>query len=147
MPLEVFYSYSHEDEKLRDKLEKQLSLLHRNGLIVSWHDCRIGAGQEWREQIDAHERSAHIILLFISSDFIASDYCYGVEMQIALERLLLLALFFSLKAAATFPSLDKKEIATSYLGFSLDMTFSCRALGPLPIYVHCALSEIIDMLD
>jgi hypothetical protein len=86
MPLEVFYSYSHEDEKLRDKLEKQLSLLQRRGLIVSWHDRRIGAGQEWREQIDAHVRSAHIILLLVSADFIASDYCYGVEMQIALER-------------------------------------------------------------
>ena len=86
MPLEVFYSYSHEDEKLRDKLEKQLSLLQRRGLIVNWHDRRIGAGQEWREQIDAHVRSAHIILLLVSADFIASDYCYGVEMQIALER-------------------------------------------------------------
>src|SRR5215471_4271192 len=86
MALEVFYSYSHEDEKLRDKLEKQLSLLQRRGLIVSWHDRCIGAGQEWREQIDAHVRSAHIILLLISADFIASDYCYGVEMQTALER-------------------------------------------------------------
>jgi hypothetical protein len=80
------YSYCHEDEKLRDKLKKQLSLLQRRGLIVGWHDRRIGAGQEWREQIDAHVRSAHIILLLVSADFIASDYCYGVEMQIALER-------------------------------------------------------------
>jgi TIR domain len=86
MALELFYSYSHEDEKLRDKLEKQLCLLRRTGLIVNWHDRRIGAGQEWREQIDAHVRSAHIILLLISTDFINSDYCYGVEMQIALER-------------------------------------------------------------
>src|SRR5216683_2118639 len=86
MPLEVFFSYSHEDEKLRDKLEKQLALLQRQGLIVSWHDRGIGAGEEWRDQIDAHVRSAHVILLLISADFIASDYCYGVEMQIALER-------------------------------------------------------------
>jgi hypothetical protein len=86
MPLEVFYSYSHEDEKLRDRLEKQLALLKRTGLIVSWHDRRIDAGQEWSKQIDAHVRSAHIILLLISADFIASDYCCAVEMQIALER-------------------------------------------------------------
>src|SRR5215469_13765763 len=86
MALEVFYSYSHKDEALRDKLEKQLSLLRRTGLIVNWHDRRIGAGQEWRAQIDAHVRTAHIILLLISADFIESDYCYDVEMQIALER-------------------------------------------------------------
>jgi len=86
MPLEVFYSYAHEDEALRDEVEKHLSLLKRNGLIVGWHDRGIGAGDEWRDQIDAHARSAHIILLLISPDFLASDYCYDVEMKLALER-------------------------------------------------------------
>src|SRR5271156_5105472 len=86
MALEVFYSYSHEDEGLRKKLEKQLALLQHQGLITSWSDRRISAGEEWREQIDMHVRSAQIILLLISDDFIASPYCYGVEMGIALER-------------------------------------------------------------
>jgi hypothetical protein len=88
MPLEVFYSYAHveADEGLRNELEKHLSLLKRSGHIVSWHDRRIGAGDEWRAQIDAHARSAQIILLLISSDFVASDYCYDVEMSLALER-------------------------------------------------------------
>jgi hypothetical protein len=86
MPLEVFYSYSHKDEELRDQLETHLSLLARSGLIVAWHDRRIGAGEEWDKEIDAHIRSAHIILLLISPDFLASEYCYGIEMQTALER-------------------------------------------------------------
>ena len=86
MPLEVFYSYAHEDEASRDELEKHLSLLKRSGLIVGWHDRRISAGDEWRDQIDAHARSAQIILLLISPDFLASDYCYDVEMKLALER-------------------------------------------------------------
>lgn len=86
MPLEVFYSYAHEDEALRDALEKHLSLLRRSGHVVSWHDRCIGAGDEWREEIDAHARSAQIILLLISPDFVASDYCYDVEMKLALER-------------------------------------------------------------
>jgi hypothetical protein len=30
--------------------------------------------------------AAQIILLLISSDFLASDYCYGVEMKRAIER-------------------------------------------------------------
>jgi TIR domain len=88
MPLEIFYSYAHvdADEALRNEMEKHLSLLKRSGYIVSWHDRRIGAGDDWRAQIDAHARSAHIILLLISSDFVASDYCYDVEMALALER-------------------------------------------------------------
>ena len=42
----VFFSYSHTDEVLRDELEKQLSMLKRQGTIETWHDRRIGAGEE-----------------------------------------------------------------------------------------------------
>jgi hypothetical protein len=86
MPLEVFYSYSHKDEDLRNELAAHLSLLARSGLIIAWHDRKIGAGEEWSKEIDAHIQSAHIILLLISPDFLASEYCYGVEMKAALER-------------------------------------------------------------
>jgi eukaryotic-like serine/threonine-protein kinase len=85
-PLTLFYSYAREDEALRDALEKHLSLLHRQGLISSWSDRQIVPGTEWSQDIDAHLDTAEIILLLISPDFLASDYCYSVEMQRALER-------------------------------------------------------------
>ena len=85
-PIEIFFSYSRRDQHLRDQLEKQLSLLKREGLISNWHDRKIGAGEEWVGQIDRHLNSAHIILLLVSADFIASDYCYDIEMKRALER-------------------------------------------------------------
>ncbi len=44
------------------------------------------AGTEWEYEIDKHLNTASIILLLISSDFIASSYCYGREMKRALER-------------------------------------------------------------
>ena len=37
-------------------------------------------------EIDAHVNSADIILLLVSPDFLASDYCYKVEMETALDR-------------------------------------------------------------
>jgi hypothetical protein len=86
MALEVFYSYSHKDENLRSKLETHLALLRRQGLIESWTDRCIRPGDEWRNQIDEHVRSAHVILLLISPDFLASDYCFDIEMKIAIER-------------------------------------------------------------
>jgi tetratricopeptide (TPR) repeat protein len=85
-PVEVFYSYSHKDEWLRDELETHLSLLKRTGVIADWHDRRITAGTEWAGQIDEHLESAGVILLLISADFLASDYCYDIEMKRALER-------------------------------------------------------------
>jgi hypothetical protein len=82
----LFFSYSHVDENLRDQLEIHLSGLRRQGLIDSWHDRRITAGEEFGAAIDGHIDTADVILLLISPDFIASDYCYEREMKRALER-------------------------------------------------------------
>lgn len=82
----VFFSYSHADEAMRDQLEKQLAMLKRQGVIETWHDRRIGAGQELHQSIDEHINTDDIILLLVSSDFLASDYCYDIEMKRAMER-------------------------------------------------------------
>lgn len=85
-PIEVFYSYAHEDETLRNALEKHLSLLRRQGLISSWHDRQIVPGTDWAKAISTHLETATLILLLISVDFLASDYCYGIEVERAMER-------------------------------------------------------------
>ncbi|HJQ16391.1 MAG TPA: toll/interleukin-1 receptor domain-containing protein [Allosphingosinicella sp.] len=82
----VFFSYCHADEALRDQLEKQLALLKRQGVIDTWHDRRIHAGEEFANAIDMHLEDCEIILLLVSSDFLASDYCYDIEMKRAMER-------------------------------------------------------------
>jgi tetratricopeptide (TPR) repeat protein len=84
--LSIFISYAPEDEQIRNELEKHLSLLKRQSLIAGWHNRDIKAGTEWKEQIDEHLNNADIILLLISSDFLASDYCYETEMKHAMER-------------------------------------------------------------
>jgi hypothetical protein len=84
--LRLFYSYAHEDHELQEEVKKYLRMLEREGLIVGWDDRMIGAGSEWDGQIlEALER-ADVILLLISADFLASDYCWDVEMKRALVR-------------------------------------------------------------
>jgi hypothetical protein len=39
--IEVFFIYSHWDERMRDKLEKHLSALRRENVISGWHDRKI----------------------------------------------------------------------------------------------------------
>jgi internalin A len=84
--ISLFYSYSHKDETLRNELETHLKLLQRQGLINTWHDRQIEAGEEWKQKIDDNLERANIILLLVSANFIASDYCYAIEMKRALER-------------------------------------------------------------
>ena len=84
--IEVFYSYAHEDEELVKELRKHLSILKRQGVIREWYDREITAGTDWKGQLDQHLNSSGVILLLVSADFLASDYCYDVEMTRALER-------------------------------------------------------------
>jgi internalin A len=85
-PVRLFYSYSHKDELLRNELETHLKILQRQNVIESWHDRLIDAGDEWKSKIDENLKRADIVLLLVSADFIASDYCYDREMKIALQR-------------------------------------------------------------
>ena len=84
--IKIFYCYAHEDKALRDQLERHLFTLKRSGQISDWYDREIPPGTEWEPEIDSHLDTADIVLLLISSDFMSSDYCYGKEMQRALER-------------------------------------------------------------
>ena len=84
--LEVFFSYSHKDESLRDELATHLKLLQRQGIISAWHDRGIPAGAEWDRQINYHLQRARIILLLVSADFLASDYCWDMEVNQAMQR-------------------------------------------------------------
>jgi hypothetical protein len=85
-PLRLFYSYSHADERLLEQLLNHLALLRRQGLITEWYDRDIDAGDRWREEISRELEAADLILLLVSSDFLASDFCYEEEMKRAVER-------------------------------------------------------------
>lgn len=82
----AFISYSHRDEAFREELEKHLAPLRRQGLFDQWHDRKMIAGDALDDTISAHLEEADLILMLISADFVASDYCYAKEMARALER-------------------------------------------------------------
>src|SRR6267154_1674095 len=85
-PLEIFFSYAHEDEELMNDVRRQLIVYERNGRILKWHDRMIPPGADWRDQIDFRLEAAQIVVLFMSPHFIESRYCYEVEGEIALRR-------------------------------------------------------------
>lgn len=86
MTKKVFISYSHKDESHREDLEEHLTMLKRNQTISTWHDRKIIAGEDWATKIDENLNEAEIILFLVSSSFLASDYCYSIEAQKAIEK-------------------------------------------------------------
>src|SRR6266568_709473 len=86
MSIDVFISYSHADGELRNELAKHLSILRNHGTINDWFDGDIIEGSEWEQQLTDHLNTAQIILLLVSVDFLASNFCYNIEMKRALAR-------------------------------------------------------------
>jgi hypothetical protein len=86
--LSVFVSAaeSGEDEALWQKLEAQLAILRKQGLIEIWDKGDIAAGADRTRAADARLEAADIIVLLISPDFLASDYVGGVELKRAMEQ-------------------------------------------------------------
>ena len=86
MAVTVLLCYAPEDLSMVKKLKEYLSVLERKGLIAIWDKGNISPGEEWKDEIDKHLSEAQMILLLISASFLASNFCYKVEMQRAIER-------------------------------------------------------------
>src|SRR6266516_3971622 len=82
----LMYCYAPQDKNLRDELDKHLALLRRSNRMIDWYDGNISPGMERDKEIKQHLRTAQIILLLISPDFIASNYYYDKEMMVAIRR-------------------------------------------------------------
>jgi hypothetical protein len=82
----IFCCYAREDEPLLNNLKTHLKPQQRQGLIHIWHDRDILAGAEWEQEVEQQLNTAQVILLLVSPDFMASDYCYTKEMQQVLAR-------------------------------------------------------------
>ncbi|MDQ2714961.1 MAG: TIR domain-containing protein, partial [Chloroflexota bacterium] len=72
---------SDQDEGLRKQLDDNLKLFETSGRIKGWHKREVRAGQEWATEINRYLNTAQIILLLVSSDFLASPSCYDEMMQ------------------------------------------------------------------
>ncbi|HLG63081.1 MAG TPA: toll/interleukin-1 receptor domain-containing protein [Ktedonosporobacter sp.] len=85
-PITVFYSYAREDKSLMVKLEKHLRLLKTQGYIAAWSEQDVKPGQERRKEINKKLLSADIILLLVSANFMATNYCESSEVELAMQR-------------------------------------------------------------
>jgi hypothetical protein len=83
--VKLFYSYSHKDKKMQERLEIHLGNLKRQGKLLTWVDKNIAAGREWENEIDRNLKSAQIILFLVSTHFINSNYCNNIEVRLAME--------------------------------------------------------------
>ncbi|MFH0774651.1 MAG: toll/interleukin-1 receptor domain-containing protein [bacterium] len=84
--LRLFVSYSHEDQRHIERLQKVLSLLKREGVLELWTDRHIEPGQKWEAEIRSELENADIIVFLVSPDLIYSTFITDVEFPTAIDR-------------------------------------------------------------
>lgn len=84
--IELFISYAQKDDELLSQLETHLGGLKQRNVINTWHRRKVGAGDEVIKKVDENLKKADVILLLVSADFLASDYCFGKELEDAMKR-------------------------------------------------------------
>lgn len=85
-PLKVFISYASKDGGLVDAFKPYLEGLERQKLIKTFYGSDTDPGLKWREEIRKQINSAQLILLLVSTNFLASECCYDFELKLAMER-------------------------------------------------------------
>lgn len=85
-PLKTFIIYAHEDRSTVNAIRGQLRVFEKKEVLQIWDDGEILAGQDWDKSIKQKLEGAQLILLFISVDFINSEYIEKTELQAALQR-------------------------------------------------------------
>ncbi|RZL57484.1 MAG: toll/interleukin-1 receptor domain-containing protein, partial [Pedobacter sp.] len=83
--MKAFISYTHADSAILDKLHTHLAQLKREGLLKSWTDREIKAGGLLNQQIEANLLESNLFLALLSPEYIASNYCYEIEFEKAIE--------------------------------------------------------------
>lgn len=84
-PIKLFFSFAPQDKVAANRLEAHLSVLVHNQYIKIFHSGKILPGADVEREQLTQLKEADIILLIVSSDYLASDQCYKVEAHSAVQ--------------------------------------------------------------
>lgn len=85
-PIRAVYLYDQADEPWKNMLDKHLAILKRTEGIHTWDESKIIGGELVAERINQQLYEANLIILLVSSDFLASDKLYNEQLRQALQR-------------------------------------------------------------
>jgi len=84
--MKIFISYSHKDEKWKNKLEEHLRVFELEGILETWSDRKIETGEDWFLKIEEALNISNIAILLISKDFLTSNFILKKEVPAILKR-------------------------------------------------------------
>ncbi len=82
----IFISYARRDKEWRDSITVHLHAAARQGRLEIGSDRRLAAGEDWSSELSDALNRAHVAVLLVSADFLASEFIQSKEIPRLLER-------------------------------------------------------------
>jgi TIR domain-containing protein len=82
----VFISYSHEDQRWRDRLAVHLKALENVGELEVWDDKKVAPGESWRDNMLNAINEVSIAIMLISADYLSSEFVARNEVPHLLKK-------------------------------------------------------------
>jgi TIR domain len=79
--VKLFYCYDRKDKSSLLELEKHLKPLKEKLNFTTWWDEMMSGGTNQKDEIDTQLKESNIVLLFVSSDSLASIECRMIQQQ------------------------------------------------------------------
>lgn len=86
LPVKIFVSYAHEDERQLKRLDSILDVLEQQHGIEAWDDKRLIAGEEWDSEIRLRLEEMDIFVFIASQTSLVRPYIKDIELKRAKER-------------------------------------------------------------
>jgi internalin A len=86
LPVRLFVSYAHEDERKLKRLEHILGFLEQQYGLMPWRDRRLIAGEEWDREIRQRLEEMDVLIFIASQASLTRPYIHDVELRRAQER-------------------------------------------------------------
>ncbi len=148
MVFKLVICYAREDKEMRDELDRHLTNMKRQQLITTWSDREISPGKEWKKEVDVQLNTADLILLLISSDFMASEHCYSEENPLSIIKelhlmgVITLSCYLAEQDILASQQLYKKEEA--YWSDGAKLMFQCASPLHVENYVTKAIFDYLS---
>lgn len=84
--INIFISYAHSDEVWLSKLKVHLKVLSKYYTVDYWEDTKLRGGDKWKEEISKAISKANVVILLVSTEFLASDFISNDELPPILRK-------------------------------------------------------------
>ena len=82
----IFISYSHVDSAWKDFVVSHLRVAEIHGDLRLWDDRKIGAGANWKREIELELEQASVAVLLVSRHSLTSSFILEEEIAALLRR-------------------------------------------------------------